>query len=109
MKHIIFTIALLGLLTGVSFAQRGRMDTGAGRGVGQMGSISHTNPGTPRYGPTAIQPAGRQMPPIVGRTAKSPSSPATGSTNSTVGNDQRKVAPPDAAVGPNVSDRKLQN
>ncbi len=115
MKQLILTIAVLGLLTGVSFAQRGRMAMGGNPGMThQMGPISHSNIGTPRYMPNAIQPSARQMPPIVHRTAESPVGGTTGAVTSgnpatTVGNSQRTVAPPDAAVGPNVSQRKLQN
>lgn len=113
MKRIVFAIAVLGLLTSVSYAQRGRMATGGNRGMTQMGPISHPNGS---YMPNAIQPSARQMPPIVHGTANLPSSPtagrttsANGNTQSTVGNNQRKVAPPDAAVGPDVGHRKLQN
>ena len=113
MKQIILAIALLGLLTGVSFAQRGRMAMGGNPGIThQMGPVSHGNLGTPQYMPNAIQPSARQMPPIVHRTAESPAGGITGTTNSgaasTIGNGQRTVAPPDAAVGPNVGGRRLQ-
>jgi hypothetical protein len=72
MKNIILTAMLLGLLTGVSFAQRGRVPMGASRGMNQMGSYTHTNPigGTPRYMPNAIQPDARQMPPIAHGSAR---------------------------------------
>jgi hypothetical protein len=109
MKNIILTVLLLGLLTSVSFAQRGGAPMGGNRSMTQTGPISHTSPiaGTPRYMPNAIQPDARQMPPIV-RGNASPSSPTAGSSKTTVGNDQHTVAPPDAAVGPNVSHRTLQ-
>ena len=117
MKNIILTALLLGLLTSVSFAQRGGAPMGGNRSMTQMGPISHTNPigSTPQIvRPNAIQTPGTvrpnavQMPPVVNRpVASSPTSTAGGSTT-TVGNDQHTVAPPDAAVGPNVSHRTLQ-
>lgn len=103
MKHIVFTVTLMGLLTGVGFAQHGRMATGGNRGMSQ----------TERWGqPPAqvVRPNAVQM----GRTANRPnaSKPATGTSQSSqsgVGSNHHTVAPPDAAVGPSVSNRKLQN
>ncbi len=113
MKNIILTAMLLGLLTGVGFAQRGRAPMGGNRGMTQANPI-----GGPRYMPNAIQPDARQMPPVAHGTVRLPSTTtagttagrtsSTGITQSTVGIDHRSVAPPDAAVGPNVSHRSLQ-
>lgn len=107
MKSIVLTAMLLGLLAGVSFAQRGQAPMSTNRGMTQMEIPSHSQMPAQVVRPNAVP-----MAPVANRpTASTPSTtqqPASGTATSTVGNDSR-VAPPDVHVGPNVGDRKLQH
>jgi hypothetical protein len=93
MKNTILICMLLGLLTGVSFAQRGGMPMGTNRATPQVGPISHS-------GPFGQNPAPAR-PPITGQsTATRGATPRT-TTPSGVGG----VLPPnnkDPQVGPTV-------
>ena len=91
MKNMILTVMLLGLLTGASFAQRGRAPMDANRGMTQMGPYAHTNPIAPTpqlVRPNAIQTPGTvrpnaiQMPPV---TTLPKANPATTSPTTTTG------------------------
>lgn len=109
MKNIILTIMLLGLLTSVSFAQRGAA-MGGNRGITQIGPSAHPMGATPQLGrPNAIG-----SPPQIVRPNAVPMAPNASRTNASGGvkpnavNTQR-VAPPDADVGPNAGQRVLQH
>ncbi len=107
MKNIVLTAMLLGLLTGVSFAQRGRMPMSTNRGMTQIGP--NVNPRTVGETPQLVRPNAVPMDPVSKRpTPSTTTAPSvSGTTTPTVGNNGR-VAPPDVHVGPNVGDRKLQ-
>jgi hypothetical protein len=116
MKNVLLIAMLLGLLTGASFAQRGRVPMDTNRGMTQMGPISHTNPtvGTPRYMPNAIQPSARQMPPIANGNATNPSSAgqtSKGTVGSTTSGTPRPVPDaiqPDARQMPPIAHTSAQ-
>ena len=109
MKKIVLTATLLGLLTGISFAQRGRAPMSTNRGMTQMEVPSRSQipgqvvrPNAVQTGPVANRPNGSTA------STTTTKQPTAGTPASTVGNDGR-VAPPDVHVGPNVGDRKLQH
>ena len=120
MKNILLTAMLLGLLTGASFAQRGRAPMGTNRGMTQMGPYTHTNPIAPTpqlVRPNAVQTPGTvrpnavQMPPVATLPKSTPTttSPATGAAT-TVGTP--KTVPdaiqPDARQMPPIAHTSAQ-
>lgn len=126
MKRLFLTAMLLGLLTGICVAQRGRTaPMPMNRGMTQMGHWGQTESMGPtaRTGqPSIVRPNAVPMAPVASRPVTSTMPPTAGVSQpnvggtlpnagpgaSSVGNTGRSVAPPDAAVGPNVSHRTLQ-
>ncbi len=120
MKNIILTAMLLGLLTSVALAQRGRAPMGTNRGMTQVAPISHTNPigPTPQIvRPNAIQTPGTvrpnavQMPPVTTSPKANPTttSPTTG-TASAVGTSKSvpDAIQPDARQMPPIPHSSAQ-
>jgi hypothetical protein len=109
MKNIILTVMLLGLLTSVSFAQRGAAGIGGNRGITQIGPSAHQVGPTAQIGrpnavgttPTTVRPNAVPMAPSASRTN------ASGSVKPNAVDTQR-VAPPDAVGNPNAGGRVLQ-
>lgn len=103
MKNTILVFMLLGLLTGLSFAQRGGMPMGPNRATPQVGPISHS-------GPFGQNPAPAR-PPITGQSTATRGAKARTTTPSGVGgvlppNNKDPQVPPDVLVGPDVGPDK---
>jgi len=106
MKNIILTATLLGLLTGASFAQRGRAPMGTNRvepfsHIGESPAVVRPNAGT--MAPTAAGRSAVTTRPSVGT--------ATPSSNGQAGrilppNPNNPMVPPGLVVGPNVGPDK---
>jgi hypothetical protein len=109
MKNIFLTIMLVGLLSGAGLAQRGRSPMARGVPATQVGPTAQLPNHTRATAPLA-QPNAVQMSPVAARPgAAAASKPdAVGTSNTSVGKGNHKVAAPDAAVGPDVSQRTLQ-
>jgi hypothetical protein len=102
MKNTIHTIMLLGLLAGVSFAQRGQMPMGTNRATPQVGHVSHS-------GPLGQNPVAR--PQLAGqstaaRGAKTRTSTPSGEGGVLPPNNNDPQVPPDVLVGPDDGPNK---
>ena len=104
MKNIILTVMLLGLLTSVSFAQRGAA-MGGNRGVTQIGPSAHPMGATPQLGPpNAVGESPLLIRPNAVRVAPNAQRTNAGGVKPNAVDTQR-VAPPDAVGQPNAGGR----
>ena len=102
MKNTILTIMLLGLLTGVSFAQRGQMPTGTNRATPQVGPVSHSRPLGQNPAPARPPLAGQSTATSGGkaRTTTPSATTPSGAGGVLPPNNKSPQVAPDVLVGP---------
>jgi hypothetical protein len=103
MKNTILTVMLLGLLTGVSFAQRGQISMGTNRATPQVGPVSHSGPVGQSPVPARPQLAGQST---ATRGVKARTTTPSGVGGVLPPNNKDPQVPPDVLVGPDVDPHK---